>query len=164
MVIFFFKNANFGDFFQNLIFFSPQTLSNLTFSSSWAHFHQIMMIPSKIWTKVMHFLFHWCHTLNKWKFVEKALVSRGRPRILIASLEMSSFQVSATTLILVTKAVRVRLQAWRNHLRGMSNGMTILEHVCPYVSHVQFWLNSSFWGIWAIILLHVHFTKQTYVL
>jgi hypothetical protein len=41
------------------------------FSSIWANFHQIMMIPSKIWTKVLHFLFHWCHTLDKWKFTEK---------------------------------------------------------------------------------------------
>jgi hypothetical protein len=31
------------------------------------------MIPSKSWTKVLHFLFHWCHTLDKWKFVEKTL-------------------------------------------------------------------------------------------
>jgi hypothetical protein len=32
MVIFFFKNANFGDFFQKLIFLSPKFSSNMTIS------------------------------------------------------------------------------------------------------------------------------------
>jgi hypothetical protein len=36
-----------------------------------------MMILSKFWTKVLHFLFHWCHTLDKWKFVEKTLLWMG---------------------------------------------------------------------------------------
>jgi hypothetical protein len=71
--------------FQKLIFLSPKFSSNLTFFiqidhslSIWAIFHQIMMIPSKIWTKVLHFLFHWCHTLDKWKFVEKTLFGRAQ--------------------------------------------------------------------------------------
>ena len=35
-----------------------------------------MMIPSNFWMKVLHFLFHWCHTLDKWKFVGKTLFLR----------------------------------------------------------------------------------------
>jgi hypothetical protein len=44
------------------------------FSSIWANFHQFVMIPSNIWRKVLHFLFHWWHMLDKWKFVGKTLM------------------------------------------------------------------------------------------
>jgi hypothetical protein len=71
MANFFFKNANFGDFFSKTHFLIAKIFIQYDhFSSIVANFHQIMMIPSKIWTKVLHFLFHWCHTFNKWKFTE----------------------------------------------------------------------------------------------
>jgi hypothetical protein len=79
--IFFSKMLILAKKIQKLIFLSPKFSSNLIifirfdhFSSIWENFHQIMMIPSKIWTKVLHYLFHWCHTLDKGKFTEKTLI------------------------------------------------------------------------------------------
>jgi hypothetical protein len=55
-------------------FLSPKFHPIWPFSSIWADFHQFVMIPFKIWTKVLHFLFHWCHMLNKWKILGKTLM------------------------------------------------------------------------------------------
>jgi hypothetical protein len=59
MAIFFFKNANFGDFFSKTPFLIAKIFIQFDhFSSILAKFHQIMIIPSKIWMIVLHFFFH----------------------------------------------------------------------------------------------------------
>jgi hypothetical protein len=67
---FFFKMLTLGKKLITQSFFYCQIFIQFDhFSSIWANFHQFMMIPSKIWTKVLH----WCHMLDKWKFIGKTL-------------------------------------------------------------------------------------------